>query len=81
MRNASKKCKAKIILPISPGIKTAVKLALHPNAEEDRCCAEGAEHGDPKVVEGCPGTLTAARQVVELGRLRKRVDHGGRHGV
>ena len=69
MRNASKKCKAKKILPISPSITTAVKLALQPKAEEDRCGAKGAEHTDPKVVEGCPGALTAARQVVKLGRL------------
>ena len=73
-------CKAKIILPISPSIET-LKLALRPNAEENRCCAKGAEHHDPKVVEGCPRALAAARQVVKFGRLRERVDQGRRHGV
>ena len=72
-------CKAKIILPILPNI--ALKLALRPNAEENQGCAKGAEHHDPKVVEGCPRALAAARQVVKFGRLQKRVDQGRRHGV
>ena len=61
--------------------KAAVILALHKNAAEDRSCAQGAEHRYPTEVEKGPGTLTATGGVVKLGRLRQRVDQGGRHGV